>query len=287
MRKGEEVICLDNFLSGSRLNLRQWDGHPSFKIIEHDITHEIEIEACRIWHLACPASPLHYQKEPIRTLKTNFIGTLNMLELARKSNAKFLLASTSEIYGNPKEHPQDENYNGSVNPFSERSCYQEGKRIAESLCFDYQRVHKVSICIARIFNSYGPKMLVDDGRVISNFICNALNNKPLCVNGDGSQTRSFCYINDLIEGLTKLMDSNYNKPINLGCDQELKILEIAKLISTKVSSKTKIVYKELPQDEPMRRKPDINLAKKVLQWEPRTDIKKGLDYTIEYFKNTL
>ena len=286
MAKGEEVICLDNFFTGTKNNLKKWFNNPNFELIRHDITKPIKLEVDKIWHLACPASPIHYQYNPIKTAKTSFIGTYNMLGMAKRVGAKFLFTSTSEVYGDPEVHPQPESYRGNVNPIGIRSCYDEGKRVAETLCFDYKRSHNINIKIARNFNTYGPRMLPNDGRVISNFICQALNNNPITIYGDGSQTRSFCYVDDLVDGLQKLMDSDYSGPINLGNPVEKTILQIAELVNKKVSKNNKnFVFKKLPQDDPMKRKPIIKLANKYLDWEPKIDLEIGLDKTIDYFRN--
>ena len=287
MQAGEEVICLDNYFSGRKVNIEKWISNPKFELIRHDVTSPINLEIDKIWHLACPASPKSYQSNPIKTSKTSFLGTYNMLGLARRVNAKFLMASTSEVYGDPKVHPQPETYNGSVNPIGIRSCYDEGKRIAESLCVDYERMHGCEIRIARIFNTYGPRMLADDGRVVSNFIVQALEKKPITIYGDGSQTRSFCFVEDLIEGLILLMNSGYSKPINLGNPKEFTILELANLISAKVNRDLEIEFKPLPKDDPTQRKPIIELAKKELSWSPKIDLNNGLTKTISYFKKVL
>ena len=287
IKRGEEVICLDNYFSGNKENILKWISHPKFELIRHDVTEPIFLEVDKIWHLACPASPKSYQINPIKTAKTSFLGTYNMLGLARRVKAKILLASTSEIYGDPEIHPQPESYKGSVNPIGIRSCYDEGKRIAESLCVDYKRMHNCDIRIARIFNTYGPRMLPNDGRVISNFIVQALQKQPITIYGDGSQTRSFCYVDDLIEGLILLMESNYNYPINLGNPDEFTILELAKLIVSKISLNLEIKYESLPQDDPFQRKPIIDLAKKELGWEPKVKTSEGIDKTINYFKKLI
>ena len=284
MNAGEQVICLDNFVTGSKKNIQHWINNPRFELITHDVIIPIELEVNRIWHLACPASPVHYQHNPIKTAKTSFLGTYNMLGMAKRLKARILLASTSEIYGDPEVHPQKETYNGSVNPIGIRSCYDEGKRIAESLCFDYFRTHNTKIRVARIFNTYGPRMMPNDGRVVSNFICQAINNQPLTVYGNGEQTRSLCYVNDLVEGLLKLMNSNHTGPINLGNDEELKIITLAEIIKNKINSNININRKPMPQDDPSRRKPDLALANNILDWSPQVNIDKGLDYTISYFK---
>ena len=285
MRDKEHVICIDNFVTGTKKNINYWINNSNFELINHDIVNPIELDVDKIWHLACPASPIHYQINPIKTAKTSFLGTYNMLGMAKKCKAKFLLASTSEVYGDPEIHPQSEQYNGNVNPTGIRSCYDEGKRIAESLTSDYMRNHGTDIRIARIFNTYGPRMLANDGRVISNFICQALNNKPLTIYGKGLQTRSFCYIDDLVEGLIKLMNASYKYPVNLGNPEEFSIIDLARIIRDKINKNVQIILKELPPDDPKQRNPNINLAREKLQWEPFIKLDKGLDKTIEYFKN--
>ena len=287
MNLNQEVICLDNYFTGSKSNIKQWLGHPNFEIIRHDVTEPIQLEVDQIWHLACPASPIHYQENPIKTAKTSFLGTYNMLGLARRVNARFLLASTSEVYGNPKESPQSESYHGYVNPVGPRSCYDEGKRVAETLCSDYQRIHNLDIRIMRIFNTYGPRMKANDGRVVSNLICQALQNKPLTIYGDGLQTRSFCYVDDLIDGMFYLMKSNTNSPTNIGNPEEITILELAKKIKEKINPKLEIVFKPLPQDDPLKRQPDIMKAKSDLRWWPKISLDNGLDKTVSWFKNSL
>ncbi len=287
MLTGEEVICLDNTFTGSKRNVINWWNNPLFEFIRHDVTVPIRVEVDRIWHLACPASPIHYQYNPIKTAKTNFLGTYNMLGLATRVNARILLASTSEVYGDPEIHPQPESYRGNVNPIGIRSCYDEGKRIAESLCFDYKRMHELDIRVARIFNTYGPRMLPQDGRVVSNFIVQALENKPITIYGDGSQTRSFCYVDDLIDGLIKLMNGNESGPINIGNPNEFTILELANLIRKKINPSLNIIYKKLPEDDPTQRKPLINKAKENLNWEPKINLEIGLDKTINYFREEL
>jgi len=283
----EEVICIDNFFTGSKLNIKHLVNNPKFELIRHDITEPIRLEIDRIWHLACPASPVHYQLNPIKTAKTSFIGTQNMLGLAKRTNSRILLASTSEIYGNPQIHPQPETYFGNVNNIGIRSCYDEGKRIAETLCFDYHRVHNVDIRIIRIFNTYGPRMQINDGRVVSNFIVQALRSEPLSVYGDGSQTRSFCYVSDLVDGMMKCMDSDEIGPVNIGNPNEFTILELAELIKRRLNKKVEISFKELPQDDPMKRKPSIELAKSKLKWEPIISLEKGLIPTIDYFNKVI
>ena len=284
---GEEVICVDNEYTGRKKNVIDWWNNPLFEFIRHDVTDPLRLEVDRIWHLACPASPIHYQFNPIKTAKTNFLGTYNMLGLATRVNARILLASTSEVYGDPEIHPQPESYRGCVNPIGIRSCYDEGKRIAETLCFDYKRMHGLDIRVARIFNTYGPRMLPQDGRVVSNFIVQALENKPITIYGDGSQTRSFCYVDDLIDGLIKLMNENSCGPINIGNPKEFTILELANLIRMKVNPKLDLIYKTLPEDDPTQRKPLIEMAKTNLNWEPKVTLNIGLDKTISYFKKEL
>ena len=285
--KNEKVICLDNFETGSTQNIKVLENHPNFKFIKHDVINPIELKIDRIWHLACPASPSKYLKKPIETLRTNFLGAYNILSLARKVNAKVLFASSSEIYGNSTEHPQNENYFGNVNPLSRRSCYEEGKRISETLFYNFNSMYGIDISIARIFNTYGAGMLKDDGRVINNFINQALNNKPITIYGDGNQTRTFCYIDDLIKGLLLQMESNYKKPINLGGDQEVKILNLAKTIRDKINPKINVVFSNLPEDDPFRRKPNLETAKNVLNWEPIVNLNDGLDITIDKLKGNL
>ena len=287
MESGQEVISLDNYFTGNKENLKRWINHPNFEIIRHDVTEPIQLEVDRIWHLACPASPIHYQYNPIKTAKTSFLGTYNMLGLARRVGAKFLLASTSEIYGNPKINPQNENYHGYVNPIGIRSCYDEGKRISETLCSDYKRMHNLDIRIARIFNTYGPRMNNYDGRVVSNFIFQALHNKSLTIYGEGSQTRSFCYVDDLIDGLLKLMESDVNTPVNIGNPKDFTILELAQKIKNKINPELELIFKELPKDDPIQRKPDIQKAKKELGWNPHIDLSEGLDKTIKWFRQNL
>ena len=285
MENGEEVICLDNFFTGTKSNLSKWFKNSKFELIRHDITKPITLEVDKIWHLACPASPIHYQYNPIKTAKTSFLGTYNMLGMARRVGAKFLLASTSEIYGDPEIHPQPESYRGNVNPIGLRSCYDEGKRIAETLSFDYKRTHNIDISVARIFNTYGPRMLPNDGRVVSNLIMQGLNNENMTLYGDGKQTRSFCYVDDLINGLIKLMNSKINGPINLGNPKEITIIELAKIISKKLNISENFIFKDLPQDDPLQRQPVIAEAKEQLNWYPLIDLNQGLENTINYFRN--
>ena len=287
LESGEEVICLDNNFTGRKENIKNFFGNPKFEFIRHDITQPIHLEVNRIWHLACPASPIHYQSNPIKTDKTSFLGTLNMLGLAKRVGARILMASTSEVYGDPKEHPQKESYNGSVNPIGIRSCYDEGKRVAETLCFDYKRMHNVDIRVMRIFNTYGPRMNLKDGRVVSNFIVQALQKNNLTIYGDGSQTRSFCYVVDLIDGMIKLMNGSHNGPINIGNPNEFTIKELAEIVIEKINPSLEISYLPLPQDDPLQRKPDITLAKKALSWEPKININEGLNRTIPWFKEEI
>ena len=287
MESGEEVICLDNYFTGVKRNISHWIGHQNFELIRHDVTDPITLEIDKIWHLACPASPFHYQLNPIKTAKTSFLGTYNMLGLARRVGARVLLASTSEVYGDPEIHPQPESYKGSVNPIGLRSCYDEGKRIAETLCFDYQRMHSLEIRVMRIFNTYGPRMLPDDGRVVSNFIVQALRGDPITIYGDGSQTRSFCYVDDLIQGMVKLMEGNHPGPINIGNPNEFTIHQLADLICKKINPALKVIFHPLPQDDPLQRKPIIDLANKELNWQPSIQLDEGLDRTIDYFKKIL
>jgi UDP-glucuronate decarboxylase len=290
LSEGNEVICLDNYFTGSKRNIVHLIKEPYFEIIRHDIIMPFYIEVTEIYNLACPASPIHYQYNPIKTVKTSVMGTINMLGLAKRIKAKILQASTSEVYGDPKLHPQPEHYWGNVNPIGIRSCYDEGKRCAETLCMDYNRQNKVRVKIVRIFNTYGPRMHPNDGRVVSNFIVQALQNKPLTVYGDGTQTRSFQYIDDLIEGMIRMMNTpdEITGPVNLGNPSEYTILEMANMIIELTKSKSKIVFNPLPQDDPCQRKPDITIAKKILNgWEPELSLREGLIKTIDYFKNTL
>jgi UDP-glucuronate decarboxylase len=287
MSQGHEVICLDNFYTGHKGNIFKWLDNPYFDLIRHDITEPIRLEVDQIYHLACPASPIHYQYNPVKTIKTNVIGTLNMLGLAKRVKARFLLASTSEVYGDPEVHPQPEEYRGNVNCIGLRSCYDEGKRVAETLAFDYHRDNKVDIRVARIFNTYGPRMLFNDGRVVSNFVVQALQGNPLTIYGDGSQTRSFCYVADLVEGLQKLMNNDYIGPLNLGNPGEYTILELAKTIQDMINPGLDLVFKPLPQDDPRRRQPDITKAKQYLDWKPHISLQQGLELTIKDFKERL
>jgi UDP-glucuronate decarboxylase len=287
MQEDHEVICLDNFFTGTKRNIEHWFGHPNFELIRHDITEPIRLEVDRIYHLACPASPVHYQYNRIKTTKVSFLGTSNMLGLAKRVKARFLMASTSEVYGDPLIHPQSEDYFGNVNPIGIRSCYDEGKRVAETLCFDYHRQHNVEIRVARIFNTYGPRMLENDGRVVSNFIAQSLQGKPLTVYGDGSQTRSFCYVSDLVDGLIRLMDGHQTGPVNLGNPEEYTILQLAKNIRDRIDPNQEISFEPLPQDDPRQRKPDISRAKDWLKWQPTIPLDTGLAETIAEFKQRL
>jgi UDP-glucuronate decarboxylase len=284
MEQGHEVLCLDNFYTGHKRNIVKWLNHPYFELIRHDITEPIRLEVDQIYHLACPASPVHYQYNPVKTIKTNVMGTLNMLGLAKRVKARFLLASTSEVYGDPNVHPQPEEYRGNVNCIGIRSCYDEGKRVAETLAFDYYRQNDVDIRVARIFNTYGPRMLENDGRVVSNFIVQALRSIPLTVYGDGAQTRSFCFVSDLVQGLMSLMNGEYIGPVNIGNPGEYTILELAKTIQTMVNPETDVVFKPLPEDDPKQRQPDITRAKTWLGWEPTIRLEEGLKLTIEDFR---
>ncbi len=285
LKQGADVVCTDNFFSGSKDNIRHLFYHPYFELIRHDVIHPLFVEVDQIYHLACPASPIHYQHNAIKTVKTNVMGTINMLGLAKRTKARILLASSSEVYGDAKVHPQKEEYWGNVNPIGVRSCYDEGKRVAETLMMDYSRQNNVDIKIARIFNTYGPRMAVDDGRVISNFIVQALQGRDLTVYGDGKQTRSFCYVSDLIAALVKLMNTeNFKGPVNLGNAEEFTVLELAQMIIRLAGGPSKIVFKPLPSDDPARRCPDISLARERLGWEPTVSLEEGLIKTIEYFR---
>lgn len=288
IEKGEKVICIDNLFTGNIKNLGKIIDHPNFQFIEHDIIEPIffdDLKIDQIYNLACPASPIQYQINPIRTAKANTIGVINVLGIAKKHKARIFQASTSEIYGDPLEHPQKESYRGNVNTIGERACYDEGKRISETLFFDYHREHRVDIRVARIFNTYGPRMYENDGRVVSNFIVQALNNEDITIYGDGTQTRSFCYVDDLVDGLLKMMENdNFSGPVNLGNPHEITVYELAQIIIEKTGSNSKIVYKDLPEDDPTKRRPAIELAKTKLNWQPTVTINEGLDRTIEYFK---
>lgn len=283
------ILCIDNYFTSSKKNISHLLDFPNFEILRHDVTFPLYAEVDEIYNLACPASPIHYQKDPVQTLKVNVMGAINMLGLAKRTQAKIFQASTSEVYGDPKASPQKESYWGNVNPIGIRSCYDEGKRAAETLFFDYHRQHKIPIKVGRIFNTYGPRMSVNDGRVVSNFIVQCLKNKPITIYGDGSQTRSFCYVDDLIDGIFKLMNSKKSiiGPINLGNPNEITINQIASTIKEIIGSKSKISYKKLPSDDPMQRRPDITLAKKTLNWKPVVSLENGLKKTISYFEKEL
>ncbi len=283
------VIALDNLYTGRMANLAHLLEHENFHVIKHDVINPINIDIDLIFNLACPASPPHYQKDPLFTTKTSVLGILNILELAQKNNARILQASTSEVYGDPEKHPQPESYKGSVNPIGIRACYDEGKRCAESLMFDHKRMYETDIKIVRIFNTYGPHMDPNDGRVVSNFIIQALQNQPITMYGDGNQTRSFCYVDDLINGIVSMMGSkkSFTGPVNLGNPIEFNLLELAQLILDLTDSKSQIIFKPLPEDDPTRRQPDISLAKEKLNWEPKINLKTGLEKTIPYFEKVL
>ena len=286
---GHDVLCVDNFFTGSRDNILDLIDAPHFELMRHDVTFPIYVEVDEIYNLACPASPVHYQYDPVQTTKTSVHGAINMLGLAKRTKAKILQASTSEVYGDPEVHPQTEDYWGNVNPIGPRGCYDEGKRCAETLFFDYHRQYGVNIRVARIFNTYGPRMHPDDGRVVSNFIVQALRGKPLTIYGDGSQTRSFCYVSDLVEGLVRLMDApkEVTGPVNLGNPREMTIRELAEQVIRMTGAKSKLEQKPLPGDDPTQRCPDIGLAKKQLGWAPAVALEDGLEKTIRYFKETL
>ncbi len=284
MHQGHEVICLDNFYTGDKRNIQQWLGHFNFELIRHDIIDPIKLEIDQVYHLACPASPVHYQANPIKTIKTNVLGTINMLGLAKRVKARFLLASTSEVYGDPLVHPQTEEYWGNVNCTGIRSNYDEGKRVAETLTFDYYRQHKMNIRVARIFNTYGERMQENDGRVVSNFIAQSLRGNPLTVYGDGSQTRSFCHVSDLVEGLMRLMNSECTEPVNLGNPGEYTILQLATMIQKMVNPDSEVIFNPLPLDDPRRRQPDITRALKWLDWQPTVPLEAGLTRTIADFR---
>ena len=289
LQDGNDVICVDNLYTGSKDNIRHLMANPYFEFIRHDVTEPLYVEVDQIYNLACPASPVHYQSNPVKTTKTSVYGALNMLGLAKRVGARILQASTSEVYGDPEVHPQPETYRGCVNPIGIRSCYDEGKRVAETLFFDYHRMHNLEIKIMRIFNTYGPRMNPSDGRVVSNFIVQALRGEDITIYGDGSQTRSFCYVDDLIEGMVRLMASpaDFTGPCNLGNPGEFTILQLAEKVIEFTGSKSKIIYHPLPSDDPMQRKPVIELAKKHLDWEPHIALDEGLKKTIDYFKRVL
>ena len=286
--QGNEVICLDNFFTGRKKNVSHLLKYPEFELIRHDVVDPFKLEVDRIYNLACPASPIHYQFNPIKTVKTSIMGTINCLGLAKRVGARILQASTSEVYGDPEIHPQVESYRGNVNPIGLRACYDEGKRCAETLFFDYHRENQVDIRVVRIFNTYGPRMLPDDGRVVSNFIVQALKNEDITIYGDGSQTRSFCYVDDLIEAMMLVMEQEDTVgPINIGNPNEFTIRELADSILLKMDTSSKITEKELPADDPTQRKPDISLARNILNWEPKINLNEGLDKTIPYFKKII
>lgn len=286
--KGNDVLCLDNFFTGNKDNIRHLINDPRFELIRHDVTEPIIIEVDQIYHFACPASPVHYQYNPVKTIKTNVMGTINMLGLAKRVKARVMQASTSEVYGDPKVHPQTESYWGNVNPIGLRSCYDEGKRVAETLMMDYHRQNKVDIKIIRIFNTYGPRMALNDGRVVSNFILQALRNKNITVFGEGNQTRSFCYIDDMVDGIFKMMAvDNFIGPVNIGNPGEFTILELAQKVIDLTGSKSKIINKPLPPDDPVQRQPNISLIKKKLGWKPKVKLEEGLATTIRYFEREL
>ena len=288
IERGDDVICLDNFFTGSKQNVKHLFNHPAFELIRHDITESILLEVDQIYHFACPASPVHYQYNPVKTTKTSVMGTINMLGMAKRVHARMLLASTSEVYGDPNVHPQTEEYWGHVNPIGIRSCYDEGKRVAETLMMDYYRQSNVDIKIIRIFNTYGPRMAVNDGRVVTNFIVQALLNEDITLFGDGSQTRSFQYIDDLLDGVIKMMHSEgFIGPVNIGNPNEFTILELAEKVIDLIGSKSKIKHLPLPQDDPTQRQPDISLAKEKLDWNPTISLDEGLKKTIQYFEEKL
>ena len=287
LKNGNAVICVDNFFTGNKQNIQSLLGHPNFELIRHDVTFPLYVEVDEIYNLACPASPVHYQHNPVQTIKTSVHGAINVLGLAKRLNAKIFQASTSEIYGDPVEHPQHESYWGNVNPIGLRSCYDEGKRCAETLFFDYHRAHNIRIKVARIFNTYGPGMHPNDGRVVSNFIVQALQGNDITVYGDGTQTRSFCFVSDLISGITSFMNEtphDFVGPLNLGNPSEFSILELAETVLDLVGGPSKLNFKPLPSDDPKQRCPDISCARKHLNWTPQVDLKSGLEMTIDYFK---
>ena len=289
IEKGHDILCVDNFFTGNKSNISHLISNPNFTLLRHDVTFPLYVEVDQIYNLACPASPIHYQFDPVQTTKTSVHGAINMLGLAKRLKARILQASTSEVYGDPEIHPQTEEYWGRVNPIGIRSCYDEGKRCAETLFFDYWRQHKLEIKVMRIFNTYGPRMHPNDGRVVSNFIVQALNNKPITIYGDGSQTRSFCYVDDLITGMIKLMESHKSitGPINMGNPSEFTMIELAELVIKLTSSRSKLKFKPLPEDDPKQRQPNISLAKSKLNWSPKVSLEEGLNKTIAYFRNLL
>lgn len=287
LNEGHDVLCVDNYYSSTKRNIEHLIGHPRFEVLRHDVTFPLYVEVDQIYHLACPASPVHYQRDPVQTTKTSVHGSINMLGLAKRTGARILLASTSEVYGDPLVHPQSEDYWGNVNTIGPRSCYDEGKRCAETLFFDYHRQHGLEIKVMRIFNTYGPRMHPEDGRVVSNFIVSALKNEPLTIYGDGSQTRSFCYVDDLVEGMVRLMNSpsEITGPINMGNPGEFTVKELAEQVIDIVGSTSGVEYFPLPQDDPIRRQPDITRAKAELQWEPTVSLAEGLPRAVEYFRS--
>jgi UDP-glucuronate decarboxylase len=289
LAQGHDILCVDNCFTGTKRNIRHLLGHPGFEFIRHDITFPLYLEVDEIYNLACPASPVHYQFDPVQTTKTSVHGAINMLGLAKRVRAKILQASTSEVYGDPEVHPQHEGYWGRVNPIGLRACYDEGKRCAETLFFDYHRQHRLRIKVARIFNTYGPRMHPNDGRVVSNFIVQALQGNPITIFGKGNQTRSFCYVDDLVEGLIRLMSSadDFTGPVNLGNPAEFSILELAQKVIASTGSTSELVYNDLPSDDPRQRKPDITLAREVLQWSPAIPLEAGLKHTIAFFRELL
>jgi UDP-glucuronate decarboxylase len=283
-----DVICLDSFFTGTKSNVAHLLGNPNFELIRHDVVEPIHLEIDQIYNFACPASPVHYQYNPIKTVKTNVLGALNMLGLAKRVKARILQASTSEVYGDPHQHPQRETYWGNVNPIGIRSCYDEGKRVAETLMMDYHRQNQVDIRIVRIFNTYGPRMALNDGRVVSSFVLQALRNEPITLFGDGSQTRSFCYVSDLVEGIVRLMNTEgLTGPVNIGNPTEMTVRELAELVIEMTGSRSEIVHRDLPQDDPTQRQPDITLARETLGWEPVVSLREGLGSTIQYFEQVL
>ena len=289
LARGDEVLCVDNIFTGQKANIQHLRDHPRFEFLRHDVTQPLMVEVEQIYNLACPASPVHYQFDPVQTVKTSVLGAINMLDLAKRTKAKILQASTSEVYGDPEVHPQPEFYWGRVNPIGERACYDEGKRCAETLFFDYHRQHGVAIKVARIFNTYGPRMHPNDGRVVSNFIVQALRGEDITLYGDGSQTRSFCFVDDMIDGLIGLMNSpdGFSGPLNLGNPAEFSMLELADTVLALTGGKNRIVYRPLPSDDPRQRQPDIRQAREVIGWAPRVSLDQGLMYTIDYFRQTL
>jgi len=288
LERGEEVLCLDNFFTGRKQNIQHLLGRTGFELIRHDVIDPISLEVDRIYNFACPASPVHYQHNPVKTIKTNVMGALNMLGLAKRVGARVLQASTSEVYGDPAVHPQVESYWGNVNPIGPRSCYDEGKRVAETLFFDYHSQNRVDIRVIRIFNTYGPRMLVNDGRVVSNFVVQALRGAPISLYGDGSQTRSFCYVSDLVDGILKMMDAeDFTGPVNLGNPGEFTIRQLAETVLELTGAKSELIFKDLPENDPTRRRPDISLAKEKLGWEPGIPLREGLEPTISYFRDLL